>query len=134
MARQWYRLALGWLTISPTDWQVICLRQWNNTSPTESQKPIPFSGTIKKVIFTDRVWWTLWDWALSTVDLIYNWSNVATISSAVDMSQEHFTAMLPVRIPVTQWTDYINVRLTCASRPTTNPTNVLLNASVRIEF
>ncbi len=134
MARQWYRLWLWGITVSPTDWQVICLRQGNNTSPTESQKPIPFSWTIKKVRFTDRVGWVLWDWALSTVDLIVNWSSAATLSAAVDMSQEHFTVSLPVSIAVTQWTSYVNVRLTCASRPDTNPTNVLLNASVRIEF
>jgi len=134
MARKWYRLPL-WRVVAgtTTDWQTFYLWRASNTSATQSRQWIPISWTITKVRYTQRVG-GLGSNELWSAALFKNWSTTwVTITSAIDSSQEHFTATVSCSVSVTRWTDYISVAIT---NPTwvTNPTSVLYNASVFIEY
>lgn len=87
---------------------------------------------MKKVRLTLRHW-TVWSNENSSAFLDKNWSAVATISTAIQHDQEHRTYEIDCNIPVTALTDYLNVRLVCATR-LTNPLQMVMNASAWIEY
>lgn len=130
--KQWFQILVGRQNISaPSDAQSISMFANTTASATQARVYLPISCTVYKVRFQCRVWWTLWDATNSTVVINKNWSSVWTITTVVDNSGEHFTATLTTPIAMTANTDYFNIQWTCPTRPTTNPTNVMVIWSIR---
>ena len=130
---KWYLLQLGKaVSATPTDAQVFCLWMATNSSSSQSRKWVIKTWRVKKVRLTLRHW-TVWSNELSSAYLDKNWSAVATISTNIQHDQEHRTYEIDCDIPVTALTDYLNIRLACATW-LTNPLQMVLNWSARIEY
>ena len=132
MKKTWYRLVFGRSnTSAPTDWAITYLWASSNSSNSSSRVQIPISGIIKKARITIRTSW-LWSNELWSANVNINWGSWSNlISSWLDFSVENFSGSSDMNIPVTT-ADYANIQVTFPTRAT-NPTNVVMTWSLRIE-